>query len=64
MLGVEKEHLNLGEVGTMLKVINEEKRDMDRSKGKRVHDASWQQDTGGELRATQKGGAGWVCCRV
>ncbi len=35
---LKKEHLYLSEVGPMLKVINEEKRDMDRSKGKRVHD--------------------------
>jgi len=35
---MKKEHLHLGEVGAMLRVINEEKRDMDKSKGKRVHD--------------------------
>jgi hypothetical protein len=30
--------MGLGEVGEMLKVINEEKREMDKSKGKRIHD--------------------------
>jgi hypothetical protein len=35
---LKKEHMGLGEVGGMLRVINEEKREMDKSKGKRVHD--------------------------
>jgi hypothetical protein len=35
---LKKEHLHLSEVGPMLRVINEEKRDMDKFKGKRVHD--------------------------
>ncbi len=37
---LKKEHLGLGEVGGMLKVINEEKRDTDKSKGKQIHDFS------------------------
>jgi hypothetical protein len=35
---LKKKHLGLNEVGKMLRVINEEKREYDRARGKRVHD--------------------------
>jgi hypothetical protein len=46
---LKKEHLGLNEVGKMLRGINEEKRDYDRARGKRIHDfcpATGQQNHG------------------
>ena len=35
---LKKEHLGLDEVGKMLRVVNEEKKDYDRSRGRRMHE--------------------------
>jgi FixJ family two-component response regulator len=37
---LKKEHMGLNEVGKMLRGINDEKREYDRAKGKRIHDFS------------------------